>query len=41
MSYYGSTDPASGPNAGVGFKARVLQLTFDAKGILVNWSKNY
>jgi hypothetical protein len=41
MSYYGSTGLAAGQNTGPGYKARVLQLTFGANGVLINWSKNY
>jgi hypothetical protein len=41
MSHYGSTGFAGTQTAGPGHKARVLQLTFDAKGKLSDWSKNY
>jgi hypothetical protein len=30
-----------GPNISPGFSGRYLQLTFDAKGVLTDWSKNY
>jgi hypothetical protein len=31
----------AGPNISPGFSDRYLQLTFDAKGVLTDWSKNY
>ena len=38
MSYYGSAGFAAGQNAN---RSQVLQLTFDANGVLTAWSKNY
>jgi len=41
MSYYGSAGFAASQNAGPGNRTRFLQLTFDTKGVLSDWTKNY
>ena len=41
MSYYGSTGFGAGQTPGGGYSNQMLQLTFDADGKLIAWSKNY
>ena len=41
MSYYGNHGFVAGQTIGSGINSQMLQLTFDANGTLIAWSKNY